>query len=419
MAVQNLSKKGFLVSALAICVQYYHYHLYGLLAANIGATFFASSDPASRLLKTYALMFIAMTAKPFGALILSKIGDSKGRSHSFALSLIITCIASLILALTPSYEVIGILASVILLLYRLAISASVSPGTDGVRLYIFEHIKKSSKCLGVASSALFSYAGTFIASISVMIFTSEDMAYYSWRYAFIVGSALNLLVMFCIKKTGLHEKEIENLNKDKESQGQADETIPSIIKNNLRLFILSTILIGCIGSTNQFLIVFFGTYNYEILKIIDQSLMKKLITLAIICYMIFSIILSIIADRIGLFLVSCTSFILLIISVIILIFSINNGSTGEVFYVSIACFLPGLIMPAATVLKDSIPKEIRYRIFAISHSVGSILISAPTAYLMTKIYSLTKISWLPILYFLIVIIMILWSMYKIKSLEKR
>ena len=48
--------------------------------------------------------------------------------------------------------------------------------------------------------------------------------------------------------------------------------------------------------------------------------------------------------------------------------------------------MPFITMPAAAIFKQSIPIAIRYRLFALSHSIGSVVISAPTAFLSTFIY---------------------------------
>ena len=121
-------------------MQYYDYHLFGFLAANIAVHFFPTDQIITQLLKTYFIMGVAMLAKPIGAIILGKIGDRRSRSTSFKISLFGTAIASFVLFMTPSYGDIGILSAFILLLCRMSICAFVSSGSDGVRLYIFEHI---------------------------------------------------------------------------------------------------------------------------------------------------------------------------------------------------------------------------------------------------------------------------------------
>ena len=129
-----MTKTNFIISVLTVFVQYYDYHLFGFMAANISTYFFPADEVIIQLLNTYLIMSIAMLAKPIGSIVLGKIGDLKGRSNSFKISLIGTAIASFVLFATPSYQQIGWLACASLLICRMAICTFVTGGSDGVRI---------------------------------------------------------------------------------------------------------------------------------------------------------------------------------------------------------------------------------------------------------------------------------------------
>ena len=90
---------------------------------------------------------------------------------------------------------------------------------------------------------------------------------------------------------------------------------------------------------------------------------------------------------------------------------LNNRILNEWVFIGIATLMPFVTMPAAAIFKQSIPEAIRYRLFSLSHAIGSVLISAPTAFLSTFIYHKTNIIWLPIVYFICTIIMIFLSLH--------
>jgi MFS family permease len=399
-----LTKKNFLISIFTVFVQYYDYHLFGFLAANIALHFFPAEGGVTQLLKTYFVMAAAVIAKPIGALIFGKIGDRKGRSNSFKISLFGTATASLILFATPSYEMVGIISVFTLLLCRMAICAFVSSGSDGVRLYIYEHLDKSRRCLGIGVTSLFTYAGSLAASLSTWFFTLNYLPDYSWKFTFLLGAFLGFVLVLIMKTTNFSDtqeiKEVKNFNEFQ------NLPLTKIIKSNRSLFFWCVILAGSIGSVNQFLIIFFGTYNFEILRIIPRSLMQQYTSLAIIFYMIFSVIGGGLADRLGPYLVLKISVVITLILSIILCVQVNNLVFDGFVFLAISCFVSLITIPAAALLKQSIPIAIRYRFFALAHAAGSIVISAPTAFLLTLIYYKTNISWLPVVYFIITVIMI-------------
>lgn len=404
-----MTRKSFIISFLTVFIQYYDYHLFGFLAANIASHFFPADEAITQLINTYFVMTIAMIAKPIGAIIFGKIGDLKGRSNSFKISLIGTALASIILYLTPSYESIGLVSCFLLLICRMIICAFVTSGTDGVRIYVYEHMSKSKQCLVIGITTLFTLAGSLTASLSAWFFTLNSFSEYSWKLAFLFGGIVGIVVIIAMKITNF--KDETKIKEDINFEEFKNLSIKKIISANWKLFLLCTLLAGGIGSTNQFIIIFFGTYNFEILETIDRSSMQSYITLAIIFYMMFAIISGYFADKFNRYYITILGSSLVIICSVTLIISLKDTILNLFAYIAIAASLPFINMPAAAILKQSIPKSIRYRLFSLSHAVGSVFISAPTALFSTFIYKKTNLAWLPICYFIAIILMISFALY--------
>lgn len=393
-----MNRKAFLISVLTVFVQYYDYHLYGFLAAKIADHFFPADDAVIKLLNTYLIMTVAMAAKPIGAVIFGKIGDIKGRSNSFSLSLVGTTTASFILFLCPSYEKIGYLAVALLLVARMVISACVSSGSDGVRIFIYENIAKERQCYGIGVTTLFTQAGTLVGSIAAFITTLDMLPESAWKFSFLFGSLMASGVIILMKFSNLQDN--YKINEKPKFEEFRNIPLTRIIKSNIKLFLTCLALAGSIGSTNQFTVIFFGTYCYKVLNIIDKSLMKTYIIIGIILYMIFSVVGGILADKFGRFRVAFLGLIVCISFSLMQASSLSNNTVSPVLYLLISASLPLITMPSAAILKESIPIEVRYRIFSLSHAIGSILISAPTAYISTLLFYETNLPWIPFIYFI-------------------
>lgn len=404
-----MTRKSFIISFLTVFIQYYDYHLFGFLAADIASHFFPADKAITKLINTYFVMAIAMIAKPIGAIIFGKIGDLKGRSNSFRISLIGTALASIILYATPSYESIGLVSCFLLLICRMVICALVTSGSDGVRIYVYEHISKSKQCLGVGITALFTLAGSLTASLSAWFFTLHHFSEYTWRFAFLFGGIMGIVVIIAMKITNFRDE--TKIKDDINFAEFKNLPIKKIIYLNWKLFLLCILLAGGIGSTNQFIIIFFGTYNFEILGTIDRSSMQSYITIAIIFYMIFSIVSGYFADKFNRYYITILGSSLVIICSVILMLSLANFILIPFAYIAIAASLPFINMPAAAIIKQAIPKSIRYRLFSLGHAIGSVFISAPTALFSTFIYKKTNLAWLPICYFIAIILMISFALY--------
>lgn len=408
-----MDKKTFAISVLTVLVQYYDYHLFGFIAANVASYFFPKEQAIVALLNTYLLMSVAMIAKPLGAIIFGKMGDVVGRANSFKKSLVGTSIASLILFLTPPNEVIGFWAVVIVFLCRLVVCAFVSSGSDGVRIYVYEHVSPKRQALVMSITIVFTLVGSLLASLATGLFNRFSVEANSWKYTLLVGSVLGVIVLLIMKITNFRDQ--IDVKKSAEFDLYKNLSLLEIIKNNKILFTLCLLLAGAIGSTNQFIVVFIGTYYFQTLGLVAKTTMQNYISISIAIYMIFSLFAGLIADIFGKYRVSLFATISLIIVTIIHSLFLSRGEFSAIFIFLTTAILPFIVIPSATILTSAIPKVIRYRMFSLSHAVGSIIISSPTAFIATYLYHKTNINWLPLCYFIVIISVISFTLYKLNG----
>lgn len=412
-----MNRRAFLIAALCVVVQYYDYYLFGFLAAKVSHCFFADGDSMVQLLKTYAVMAVAVLAKPLGAMLLGRIGDLYGRMATVVMSLSGTAAASCVIALTPSYESIGILSAVLLLLSRMAVTALVSSGTDGVRIYIYERIGANRKCFGSSIVSVLSQCGILLASLSAAYFTRHDASENGWRIAFLLGTFMGIVVVV-LRMKNPHILDAVDTENDTYKKYQ-NTNVFAIIKENFALFFKCVMVAGCIGSSYNFVITFFGTYNSEILKVHDAQQMELIVSCGIVLYMIFAVIGGTCADRFGYRIVALYGGVAVFLLSIALAYSISLNYLWIAGYLLITVALPFLTMPALTILKQSLPTVIRYRMFSFAHAFGSITLSAPTLFISTYLYRATDVLWAPMLYFMLVIGGGVVSLYLLTSSRQR
>jgi MFS family permease len=409
------NKKDLIIAWLSGLIQYYDYHLFGFLAAKIAQNFLPPQNSSVMLLSTYFIMFIGVTAKPIAAWFLGKIGDLYDRQKAINTAIILTAIASLVIGLAPTYESIGISAAFILSLMRMSVAGFTSSGSDGVRLYIYEKIGKKSKNFGTALGSISTIGGSFLASISALFFTLESLPAYSWRLAFIVGAFGGLMIVSMRILLGGSDLAIKQ---EAQYQQYKDMALIGIIKEHAQLFVFCVCLAGCIGASYSYHFVFLPSYNFELIKIVEQSQMGWWRSLGIASYMACALIGGVLAD-----VTSSRTICRLAICMVILLAFVNcllarlNIFSGAI-YLAISSLLPISIIPALTILKSAMPKVIRYRLFSMAHSMGSIFISAPCAFIATMIYHQTKNSALVHLYFALVMIVMFCAVHIISKLTK-
>ena len=122
MAAGSVVKQSALRTALAGLIgnvlEWFDFAVYGYFASNIGHQFFPKSDPAVQTLLAFATFALGFFARPFGSVVLGRVGDRIGRRALLTLSIALMGGATLILGLLPTYNQIGIAAPVLLVLMR-------------------------------------------------------------------------------------------------------------------------------------------------------------------------------------------------------------------------------------------------------------------------------------------------------------
>lgn len=392
--------RPFLSAALGAAVQYYDYHLYGFLAASIAKYFFPDVGIVTQLSNAYLIMLIAVLAKPIGAIILGRIGDIYGRSTTLTISLIGTAIPSFIISILPGYEKIGMLAAIALLFCRMCITAFVSAGTDGVRLFIYEQIGKNRQCFGNGLVTMATQIGSFGASAAAWVLTLDFMPPEAWRFAFALGTFMGL-TMVLIRRYIYDDVEEVYTKTEPTYDMYKDISTWRIVKQYWVLFLLCAILAGCIGASYQFSIIFFGTYAFEVLQSVPKSDMKLYTTIAVTLYMTISVFSGWICDKIGRRNIAIIAIGFVVLFNVINAIAISQGTIYVSLYFLSTIALTFVNMPALALLKQAIPVVVRYRIFSLAHALGSICISASMPYLCTKIYGYTNLEWSPIGYFIV------------------
>ncbi|MDH2357518.1 MFS transporter [Bradyrhizobium sp. SSUT112] len=97
------------------------------MAVFLSPHFFPSSDPTTSLLAALAVYGAGFFARPLGAALLGPIADRISHKRVMMISVTAMALCSLLIALMPTYEEIGLTAPIVLLLLRLMQGLATGP----------------------------------------------------------------------------------------------------------------------------------------------------------------------------------------------------------------------------------------------------------------------------------------------------
>src|SRR4051794_31752021 len=107
-------------SFIGTTIEWYDFFIYGTAATLVfGQLFFSPSfSPLAATLSSVATFAVGFIARPLGGIIFGHYGDRLGRKAMLVLTLNMMGIATFLIGVMPTYESIGLLAPLLLVLLR-------------------------------------------------------------------------------------------------------------------------------------------------------------------------------------------------------------------------------------------------------------------------------------------------------------
>jgi MFS family permease len=119
-------------------LEMYDFMVFGYYAAEIGRTFFPSTNALASLLLSLTTFGAGFLMRPLGAIVLGNYVDRHGRRQGLILTLALMALGTLSVACTPSYASIGMIAPLLVLAGRLVQGFSAGVEVGAASVYLFE-----------------------------------------------------------------------------------------------------------------------------------------------------------------------------------------------------------------------------------------------------------------------------------------
>lgn len=213
-------------------VEWYDWYAYSAFAIYFSASFFPKGNPTVQLLNTAGIFALGFLMRPLGGYIFGRIADRAGRKQSMTLSVLLMSLGSLIIALTPTYHTIGIIAPILLLTARLLQGLSVG-GEYGVSAtYLSEMATKDRRGFYSSFQYVTLIGGQLLALgiqliLQKMLLSEAQLLEWGWRIPFVFGAILSVVALYLRNNL----EETQAFKNQKEHQSVRKGTIKELLKH--------------------------------------------------------------------------------------------------------------------------------------------------------------------------------------------
>ncbi|MGF9853627.1 MFS transporter [Bacillus paramobilis] len=278
-------------------IEWYDWYVYSAFAVYFSAEFFPKGDPTSQLLNTAAIFAVGFLMRPIGSLLMGRYADRHGRRAALTLSITVMAGGSLIIACTPSYESIGIMAPIILVLARLLQGLSLGGEYGTSATYLSEMASSGRRGFYSSFQYVTLVAGQMVALgvqiVLQQLLSEPDMKSWGWRIPFIIG-AMGAVAVLWLRRTMDESEQFSNIKSQKrESAG----TVRALMKHPKAVL---TVVGLTLGGT-----VAFYTYTTYLQKFMVNTvgLPKEVVSwinfAALLIFVVLQPIAGLLSDKIG------------------------------------------------------------------------------------------------------------------------
>jgi len=250
-------------------LEMYDFMVYAYYASYIAREIFPSSNAYASLMMTLGTFGAGYLMRPLGAVVLGAYVDRHGRRAGLIFTLSLMAVGTMVIAFTPPYRAIGIVAPIVVLLGRLLQGFSAGVGVGGASIYLAEMATPGHRGFYCAwQSASQQVAVVFAALLGVglsMVMPPERMSAWGWRVPFFIGCMI-VPLLFWLRKS-LDETEAFLAQKH---HPKMDEVLASLA-TNWKIVTLG-VLFSTMTTVSFYLITAYTpTYGIEVLHLTSRQ----------------------------------------------------------------------------------------------------------------------------------------------------
>ncbi len=370
-------------------LEMYDFMVFGYYAAAIGRAYFPKGSEFASLMLSLATFGVGFLMRPLGALVLGAYIDRHGRRSGLILTLALMSFGTISIACVPGYNMIGILAPLLVVIGRLLQGFSAGVELGGVSVYLSEIATPGHKGFYVSwQSASQQCAVVFAAILGVILSSNLSVAQmnaWGWRVPLLIG-CLIIPVLFVIRRSLTETEEFAA----RKQHPTVSEILHSVAAN-WKLVILGTMLVTMTTVSFYLITAYTPTFGHTVLHLASRD--NLLVTLCVgISNFIWLPIMGSLSDRIGRrpLLLTCTVLALLT-AYPALSWLVSSPSFSKLLAVELwLSFLYASYNGAMVVLlTELMPPKVRASGFSLAYSLATALFGGFTPAVCTYLIHIT------------------------------
>lgn len=401
------ARKAVISSSIGAALEWFDIIVYASFAVVIAANFFPEQDGAFGLILTFATFTITYLIRPLGGMVLGSYADRKGRKNALTLTLLLMMVGTLLMAVAPTYAVVGVWGGVVILLSRLIQGFSAGGEFGTATTFLIEtapHRKMFYASWQIAAQGgSMLLASAFGFALNTWL-SEEDLYAWGWRIPFFVGLLIGPVGLYIRARLAEPDELV--------SSGRSKAPLGDLFRNHLGRLLAASAVIG-VATISVYMILYMPTFAVTNLDIPpDAAFLGGVVAGAI--TIVGSPLVGRLADRVGPARIMTWAAIaaLLLAWPLFQIMVTLRTVTALVLVIAVL----GLIMafyfaPLPGLLSNMFPAEVRGTGLSVAYNVGVTVLGGIAPLVLTWLLAVTGSLQAPSIYYMVIAVISLVGLY--------
>src|SRR3990167_1650843 len=202
--------KAIFIGSAGNLVEWFDFYTYSAFALYFAKSFFPFESQTAQLLNAAAIFAVGFLMRPFGGWLFGHVADRHGRRMALTVSVLLMCLGSLAIAVTPTYDSIGLAAPFVLLAARLVQGLSLGGEYGTSATYLSEVAHPEHRGFYSSFQYVTLIGGQLTAMLVLLVLqklllTADELDAWGWRIPFAIGAGLAIVVYFM--RRDMHESD--------------------------------------------------------------------------------------------------------------------------------------------------------------------------------------------------------------------
>jgi len=254
---RHSSWRAVAAASIGNALEWFDLVVYGFFAVIISKLFFPAGNETVSLLLTLGTFGVSFFMRPLGAIVIGAYSDRAGRKAALTLSIALMMTGTLIIAILPTYQSIGLAAPLILVIARLMQGFSAGGEFGSATAFLAEHVPDRRGFYAswqMASQGLTTLLAAGFGALLTGSLSPQQMTSWGWRVPFVFGLLIGPVALYIRTKL------------DETPEFLAAETTQTPLRDTfatqkLRLVIAMGVVV--LGTVSSYLVLFMPTYGVK------------------------------------------------------------------------------------------------------------------------------------------------------------